>query len=403
MNSLNGKKILLGVSGGIAAYKAADLVRLLKKEGAEVQVVMTEAAMAFVTPLTFQALSGTPVHTQLLDEQAPSAMGHIALARWPDLVVIAPASANALARLAHGFASDLLSTLCLATRAPLWVAPAMNEVMWQHPATQANLKVLQTRDVRVLGPSEGPQACGDSGPGRMLEPHEIMESLTRNAVHPHLKGVRILISAGPTREALDPVRFLSNRSSGRMGYALAQAALESGACVTLVSGQTQLTPPAVEELVWVETAAQMAEAVLERAANTQIYIGTAAVADYAPLALPHKIKKGNETLSLVLQKTTDILKTVAALDPAPFTVGFAAETHDLERYAKEKLKAKHVDMIAANRVGEGLGFETEDNQLHVFWQDGDRLLSQGPKSLLGRQLIQLIADHFHAKHSTQNP
>lgn len=402
MKRLDGKKILLGVSGGIAAYKAAELVRLLKQQGAEVRVVMTQGALAFVTPLTFQGLSGEPVHTQLLDEQEPSAMGHIHLARWPDLILIAPASANTLARLAQGFASDLLSSLCLASQAALWVAPAMNAVMWGHPATQANVTTLIQRGVKLLGPAHGSQACGEVGMGRMLEPMEILESVAKDPTSRPLAGIHILISAGPTREALDPVRFLSNRSSGKMGYALAQAAIESGARVTLISGPTHLTPPAVAEVVHVETAAQMAKAVLDRAEEAQIYIGTAAVADYAPRALPQKIKKESETLTLILEKTTDILKAVADLKEGPFTVGFAAETQDLERYAKEKLQNKHLDMIAANRVGEGLGFETDDNQLHVFWQSGDQLLTRGPKPVLAHQLIHLISDHFHAKHSAQD-
>lgn len=402
LNRLNGKKILLGVSGGIAAYKAAELLRLLKEQGADVRVVMTQGALAFVTPLTFQALSGAPVHTQLLDEQEPSGMGHIHLARWPDLILIAPASANMLARLAQGFATDLLSTLCLASTAPLWVAPAMNAVMWAHPATQANIATLTQRSVKLLGPTHGSQACGDVGLGRMLEPIEILHSLTQKTAPRRLEGVRILISAGPTREPLDPVRFLSNRSSGKMGYALAEAATKAGACVTLVSGPSPLTPPLVAEVVQVETAAQMAQAVITRAAKAHIYIGTAAVADYAPRALPHKIKKTDETLSLVLERTTDILKTVAALEHAPFTVGFAAETDDLERYALEKLQTKHLDMIAANRVGKGLGFETHDNELHVFWQGGAQFLPKGPKSVLAHQLIHLITDHFHAKHSAED-
>jgi len=395
MSSLVNKRIIVGVSGGIAAYKAAELVRRLKGTGAEVRVVMTQGGEAFVTPLTFQALSGNPVHTDLLDPAAEQGMGHIQLARWADAVLIAPASADLLARLAHGEAGDLLTTLCLATEAPLCVAPAMNQQMWQDPATQANIETLAGRGIHLFGPAEGEQACGEVGPGRMLEAEQLVMALEGLFETGALAGLNVLITAGPTREAIDPVRYLSNRSSGRMGYALAQAAAEAGARVTLVSGPTQLEPPPSVTRIDVESAEQMYEAVLSRAAGADIFIATAAVADYRPERIEeHKIKKDSDTIELKLLKNPDILAAVSALaEGRPYCVGFAAETENVATYARQKLVDKGLDMIAANQVGEGMGFDTEDNALQVIWPEGSEALPQMAKSQLARHLIALIAEH----------
>ena len=403
MSALTGQKILLGVTGGIAAYKAAELVRLLRSAGAEVRVIMTRAATAFVTPLTFQALSGHPVHLELLDSDAESAMGHIHLARWADRILIAPASADVIARLRAGLADDLLTTICLAATAPLLLAPAMNQAMWQHTATQQNIAVLKSWGVSLLGPAEGVQACGETGPGRLLEPAAIVEALVGQSGGGALAGLRVLISAGPTREPIDPVRYLTNRSSGKMGYALAQSALALGAKVTLVSGPTVLEPPIGVEVVPVEAATNMYEAVMARAGQADIYIGAAAVADYAPVAMPHKIKKDAGSLALNLVKTRDILAAVSALPKSrPFTVGFAAETQNLEGYARSKLVAKSLDMVAANQVGAGVGFEVNDNALYVCWPGGETRLPTAPKSTLAHQLLTLIADRYHAQHPAEN-
>jgi phosphopantothenoylcysteine decarboxylase / phosphopantothenate---cysteine ligase len=401
MPDLSGRKILLGVTGGIAAYKSADLVRRLREAGAEVRVAMTAAATEFVGPLTFQALSGHPVHQDLLDPNAEAAMGHIELARWADTVLVAPASADFMARLAHGMANDLLTTLCLATDAPLVLAPAMNRLMWRNPATQANAQQLGSRGVRLLGPGAGEQACGEVGEGRMLEPLELVAALTRH--DGPLQGVRVLLTAGPTREPIDPVRYISNRSSGRMGFAVAAAAHRAGAQVTLVSGPVGLeTPPGVERID-VESAAQMCASVLERAASTDIFIAAAAVADYRPAAAaPAKIKKTRTELGLALERTEDVLQRVANLPTPPFTVGFAAETHDLEHYARGKLERKRLDMIAANWVGDGIGFDSADNALEVFWRDGHRSLEQQPKAQLAEALIALVAERYHAKNTAED-
>lgn len=399
MQTLANQRILLGITGGIAAYKSADLVRRLKEAGADVQVVMTPAATHFVGPLTFQAVSGRPVHLELLDSNAEAGMGHIELARWADLILIAPASADFIARLAHGFANDLLSTLCLASDKPIAVAPAMNRFMWLHPATQENCRILERRGVHLWGPASGEQACGEVGEGRMLEPlqlrAEVTAFFTRAGI---LQGLNVLITAGPTREDIDPVRFISNRSTGRMGFAVAAAAAQAGARVTLVSGPVALrTPPGVERID-VESAAQMFDAVLSRARHAQIFIATAAVADYrAANRAVQKIKKTQDTLTLALARNPDILSTVAALDSGPFTVGFAAETHDVLRYAEDKRRRKGLDLIAANQVGvPGRGFESEQNALHVLWEDGERVLPLADKTQLGRDLIALIAERYHA-------
>lgn len=400
MEQLVNKRVVVGITGGIAAYKAAELVRRLKEAGAEVRVAMTPAATRFITPLTLQALSGRPVHLELLDAAEENAMGHIALARWADAIVVAPATADSIAKLAHGRADDLLSTLCLASTAPLVLAPAMNQAMWRHPATQANAELLGTRGVRLLGPAAGEQACGEVGPGRMLEPPAIAEAVAALFASGVLQGLRVMITAGPTREAIDPVRYLSNRSSGKMGYALATAAMEAGARVVLVSGPTALPAPARVERVAVESAAEMHAAVTARVAECDLFIGAAAVADYAPAApADHKIKKDAPDLVLALRRTPDIVAAVAAAVPRPYTVAFAAETDALLAHARDKLAAKKVDMVAANWVGRpGLGFDSDDNALTVVWPGGELELPAMAKTALARRLISLIAEHYHAQH-----
>ena len=412
------KRILLGVTGGIAAYKSVDLTRRLREAGAETQVAMTPAATAFVTPLTFQAVSGRPVRTELLDANAEAGMGHIELARWANLILIAPASADFIARLAHGLANDLLSTLCLATDRPIALAPAMNRLMWQNPATQDNCRLLARRGVTLWGPGVGEQACGEIGAGRMLEPLELrnlvvqmlgvreqpVESPPKTPLvepallAPHdLQGLTVLLTAGPTREALDPVRFISNRSTGRMGFAVAEAAAQAGARVMLVSGPVSLkTPPGVERMD-VESAVEMHAAVMQRVRQADIFIATAAVADYrAASPADQKIKKTRDALTLELVRNPDILTEVAALrSHRPFTVGFAAETHDVVHYAEDKRRRKNLDLIAANQVGvAGSGFESEQNELHVLWEGGEKVLPLADKTLLGQQLVALIAEQY---------
>ncbi|MEE8321436.1 MAG: bifunctional phosphopantothenoylcysteine decarboxylase/phosphopantothenate--cysteine ligase CoaBC [Gammaproteobacteria bacterium] len=400
MNLLHQKRILLGITGGIAAYKSAELVRRLREHGAEVRVVMTKGACEFITPLTMQALSGKPVCTELMDPQSEAAIGHIELARWGDVILVAPASANFMARLAHGMADDLLSTLCLAADVPLLIAPAMNRQMWLNPSTQDNMALLQRRNITLLGPADGQQACGESGPGRMLEPAELMQGVSDIFQTDLLAGTHVLITAGPTREAIDPVRYISNRSSGRMGYAITRAAAEAGAGVTLVSGPVLETPPDSVQCIQVTTAAQMHEAVMEAVKSTDIFVAAAAVADYRCVTVaPQKLKKNAASISLTLEKTADILAEVASLPNSPFTVGFAAETENLEENARVKLKTKGLDMIAANNVGNGLGFESGENALELYWETGGLSLEQAPKEKLARQLIHVIAKKFHEKHS----
>lgn len=397
MAGLDGQRIVLGVSGGIAAYKAAELLRQLQQAGAQVRVVMTASALHFVGAATFQALSAHPVRSSLWDAEAEAAMSHIELARWATQVVIAPATANVIARLAQGRANDLLSTLCLATEAPLSLAPAMNRVMWAHPATQANVALLQSRGVQILGPGEGDQACGEVGAGRLLEPEQIVAALVAANLPPRLAGRRILISAGPTFEDIDPVRFIGNRSSGKMGFAAAAAARALGAEVTLIAGPVSLPTPAGVRRIDVRRAAQMREAVLAELPGQDVYLGAAAVADYMPAeTLPQKIKKSGETLSLVLVRTADILAEVAAHPQRPaLVVGFAAETQDMEVYARDKLHRKGLDLIAANDVGRaGQGFECDDNALSVFWRDGRRDIPHGSKVRVARDLMALVAEHL---------
>lgn len=405
MTNLAGKHIVLGVTGGIAAYKSAELTRLLRNAGASVRVAMTRAATAFVSPLTFQALSANPVHTELLDTGAESGMGHISLARWADLVLIAPATADFIAKLRIGLGDDLLSTLCLATRAPIAVAPAMNHAMWENPATQENVRGLSDRGVRILGPAEGDQACGEVGLGRLLEPQRILEELESFFAGGVLAGLSVLISAGPTREPIDPVRYISNRSSGKMGYALAEAAARAGAKVSLVTGPTALKSPQVNEVSWVESAEDMYRCIMSKVPSADIYIGAAAVADYAPeTAANRKIKKNQSEMVLTLRKTQDILSAVSGSAERPFTVGFAAETDKLEDYARQKLAAKSLDMVAANWVGRDQGgFENDDNALFVCWNGGETYLPLASKKTLAEQLIRLIAERYHAQNSAQNP
>ena len=445
--------VVLGVAGGIAAYKSPEIVRRLVDAGHAVRVVMTAGGEAFVTPLTFQAVSGEPVHRDLLDETAEAAMGHIELARWADVVLVAPATANVMARIAHGLADDLLTTLCLATAAPIVLAPAMNQQMWRAAATAANLDTLVSRGVRIIGPGAGWQACGDVGPGRMSEPAEIVSALLaelptpasgstperpfgndpgapdtgssaagggpepggaangspsvgRSATLAPLAGVHVLVTAGPTREAIDPVRFISNHSSGKMGFAVAEAARALGAEVELVAGPVTLDPPGGVGVVAVGSAAEMHHAVMARAADCDIFIATAAVADYAP-ATPAagKLKKEASPLHLELRPTRDILAEVAALADGPFTVGFAAETDDLERHARAKLERKDLDLIAGNRVGKpGLGFNSDRNALLVLWPGGGRAeLAAGPKTRVARQLLSVVAERFLADRPVSNP
>ncbi len=401
MSASQPRKILLGVTGGIAAYKSPDLVRRLQDHGAEVQVVMSRGAQQFVTPLTFQAVSGKPVRTDLWDESAEAAMGHIELARWADQVLVAPATADFIARLAHGFADDLLTTIALATTAPIAIAPAMNRQMWANPATQANVKILKERGIRILGPGTGEQACGEVGPGRMLEPSEIAAELfvaapTSNA----LQGLKVVVTAGPTRERIDPVRFISNRSSGKMGYAVAEAARDAGAKVVLVSGPVQIPAPHGIERIDVESAEQMLNAVQQAIVDADIFVSAAAVSDYRCREVaPEKIKKTSDTMTLALTRAPDVLATVAKSSKPPFLVGFAAETENVERNALAKLTGKNLDMIAANRVGESLGFDKDENALTVYWHGGKRELSLTSKTALARQLVEVIAERYHARQA----
>ncbi len=396
MSGVDNRKIILGVTGGIAAYKAALLVRALRMAGAEVKVVMTPSAQAFVTPLTFQALSGSPVHTELLDTQAEAAMDHISLARWADLVLVAPASAHFLARLACGMADNLLTTLCLATCAPIAVAPAMNQQMWLNPATQDNIHKLQHRDCHCWGPAEGEQACGETGPGRMLEPEQLVERVLQLFSEGPLSGVRVLLTSGSTREPIDPVRYVGNRSSGKMGFALAEALSDLGAEVSLVSGPASVPAPQGIPCHWVETAHEMHAAVMDQVGDADIFVGVAAVADYRPRqAADEKIKKNKDIVILELVRNPDILAEVAARDGAPFCVGFAAETQQVEVYAEAKRQAKGLDLIAANQVGAGEGgFESDRNALLLLWEGGHEALPMMPKRELAQRLAGVIARRY---------
>ena len=396
MAHLFNRNVLLGVSGGIAAYKSAELVRELQERGAQVRVIMTRGAQEFITPLTLQALSGHPVHTELLDERAELGMGHIELARWADLLLIAPATADLVARLSAGRADDLLSTVALATAAPLMLAPAMNQQMWAHPGVQANVACLRARGARLVGPAEGEQACGDFGAGRMSEPMEIVEAVAGidlREIGASMQGKRVLMTAGPTLEDIDPVRFVGNRSSGKMGFAVAAAAREAGAEVVLIAGPVALCTPDGVTRVDVRSAKQMHDAVMARVDEADVFIAAAAVADYRPVAmLDNKRKKSGDTWTLELVLNPDILAEVAARPKRPFVVGFAAETERVEEHARGKLERKRLDMIAANRVGlEGCGFESCDNALSVYWAGGGEEINLGAKSDVARSLVALIA------------
>lgn len=394
--------ILLGISGGIAAYKTPELVRRLKDSGADVRVVMTRSAHQFVTATTLQAVSGEPVRDNLWDSAAEAAMGHIELARWADAVVIAPATAEVISRLAQGSAGDLLTTLVLATTAPVTIAPAMNHVMWQNVAVQENVRTLTDRGVRILGPAEGDQACGETGPGRMVEPHEIVDALSGATPKAGpLAGRRVVITAGPTREPIDPVRYISNHSSGKMGYAIAEAARDSGADVVLLSGPVALDAPAGVERIKIETAQELYEATHERVADCDIFIAAAAVADYRPESpAASKIKKSGKAMSLELSPAPDVLASVAALANKPYTVGFAAETDRVRDYALAKLDGKKLDMIIANKVGDGLAFGQDDNAVHAFWRTGDKAFPMASKVSLAHDLIELIVERFDMESGT---
>lgn len=405
--SLHNKNILLGVCGGIAAYKSAELVRRLQDTGADVRVVMTQSATEFVTPLTFQALSGHPVHIDLLDTEAEAAMGHIELARWADLVLIAPATANTISRLASGRSDDLISAICLASKTKKAIAPAMNHVMWSSDATQQNIKQLTSSGYKIFGPATGSQACGETGEGRLLEVNELVSSSSQLFQQGQLQGVKMMITAGPTFEPIDPVRFIGNRSSGRMGFAIAQAAVEQGAVVTLIAGPVQLETPDHVMRINVETAEQMSQAVMTDISHQDIFVATAAVADYRVIDMQsEKIKKSSSDLTLSLSPNPDILASVAALDNAPFTLGFAAETENVKEYALQKLSRKKLDMIAANQVGkdseeQDTGFNSEYNALHVFWsengKDTGKILERCRKTELARQLITILAAQYKSK------
>ncbi|MDH5917161.1 bifunctional phosphopantothenoylcysteine decarboxylase/phosphopantothenate--cysteine ligase CoaBC [Vibrio splendidus] len=395
LQGLAGKKILLGISGGIAAYKCAELTRRLIERGAQVQVVMTNAAKEFITPLTMQAVSGRPVSDSLLDPAAEASMGHIELAKWADLVLLAPATADLIARMTAGMGNDLLTTLLLATDAPVAVSPAMNQQMYSHPATQENIATLKRRGCEIWGPAAGEQACGDVGMGRMLEPMQLVHRCEDFFQPKPLAGRSVLITAGPTREAIDPVRYITNHSSGKMGYALAEAAAKQGATVTLISGPVSLATPNKVNRIDIDSAQQMFDAVTANAAQHDIFISCAAVADYRPETIAdQKLKKvdGKDDMTIQMVKNPDIVASVASMSEGrPFTVGFAAETQDVEKYARGKLERKNLDMICANDVSvEGQGFNSSSNELHLYWKDGDKSLPLDSKDTLGFQILDQI-------------
>jgi phosphopantothenoylcysteine decarboxylase/phosphopantothenate--cysteine ligase len=396
MKSLSNKRILLGITGGIAAYKCAELARLFIKAGAEVSVVMTKAAQEFVTPLTMQALSGNRVHLDLLDTEAEAAMGHIELARWADLVLIAPASADFIAKLAHSQADDLLSTVVLACSAPIAIAPAMNQAMWADQGTQANLKLLSGRDFSVFGPADGEQACGDVGPGRMLEPEQLLDSCADLFETGRMAGLKIVINGGPTREAIDPVRFISNHSSGKMAYALANAAVEEGAQVTLISGPVSLPAPDRLKLIHVESAVEMLQACLQACADSDVFIGVAAIADYRPEKVEvEKIKKQSEQMQISLIKNPDVISEIALLENRPFMVGFAAETNNILDHGRQKLIKKKLDLLFANNATET--FNSDSISVTAIQPDAQLELGPGNKNAVARSMLALISDLITAK------
>lgn len=416
MSALKNKRILIGISGGIAAYKTAELARALIKSGAEVRVCMTKAAVEFITPLTLQALTGNPVHTTLLDTEAEAGMGHIELARWADLIMIAPASADLIARLANGLANDLLSTICLATDKPIHIAPAMNRLMWSNAATQHNCNTLSQRGYTLHGPAEGEQACGETGAGRMLEAQELADIVIAELDTKHnkksLSGKTVLITAGPTREAIDPVRYITNRSSGKMGYAIAAAAQQLGATVKLVSGPVTLDAPFGVNRTFVESASDMHKETMKLAEDADIFIATAAVADYSPAQVSdQKIKKEvsksssskasketkDEELTLALKTNKDILFDVSHSFPELFSVGFAAETENLIKNAQAKMQRKKLDMIVANQVGKNQGFDQDSNQIEILWDDGQLSLPEKEKKSLAVDLMDIVVERFSAK------
>ncbi|MEI8054459.1 MAG: bifunctional phosphopantothenoylcysteine decarboxylase/phosphopantothenate--cysteine ligase CoaBC [bacterium] len=396
---MQNKNIILGVTGGIAAYKAAELVRMLQIQGAKVRVIMTKNACEFITPLTMQTLSGHTVYTEMFNQCLETSIEHIALARWADAIIIAPASANFIAKLAHGLADDLLATTCLATTAPIAIAPAMNKEMWNAVITQENIATLKGRKVFIFGPASGKQACGEIGFGRMLEPQQILELIPTMFAAQIFYGKKIIITAGPTREAIDPVRYISSNSSGKMGYALAEAALEAGANVVLISGPTNLIAPAKAKCINVQTAEEMRQAVMQEISVCDVFIAAAAVADYRPRNISaQKIKKHAATISFELQRNHDILAEVAALAHRPFVVGFAAETENLIENANSKLENKKSDMIIANQVGENLCFASDENSVVILCKNAKPLeLPKTQKTKLARQVIKIIYEKVYEK------
>ncbi|MDT8429352.1 MAG: bifunctional phosphopantothenoylcysteine decarboxylase/phosphopantothenate--cysteine ligase CoaBC [Pseudomonadales bacterium] len=400
MSSLSCKRILLGITGGIAAYKSAILTRLFTQAGAEVRVVMTAAGAEFITPLTLQALSGNRVHLDLLDADAEAGMGHIELARWPDLVVVAPASADFMARVASGMAGDLLSTLLLATKAPVMLAPAMNQGMWAKASTASNLDILRQREFHIMGPDSGTQACGDVGLGRMLEPEEILACCESMFARQLLSGLRLTITAGPTREAIDPVRYISNHSSGKMGYALAAEAAAEGALVTLISGPVALPCPERVRRIKVNSAEEMLAACEETVSDCDVFIGVAAVADYRPAQVPaEKIKKTGQTMTLELIRNPDIISTIANRKNPPFMVGFAAETHKLLTHGRDKLNRKKLDLLFANDAAST--FNSEESTATALWQDGELTLGPASKTTVARQMLALISTQLATRAQNQ--
>lgn len=397
-SSLHNKRILLGITGSIAAYKSADLARRLREAGAIVRVAMTENAKRFITPMTMQAVSGNPVHDDLFDLEAEAAMGHIELARWADLILVAPASADLMARLTHGNANDLLTTLCLATRAPIALAPAMNQGMWKHTATQANRQVLTERGIYFFGPAEGSQACGDTGPGRMLEPDLIVEHAQRLFHTGLLAGRTVVITAGPTQEAIDPVRYISNHSSGKMGYALAEAARDAGANVVLISGPVALAPPRDMAMINVTTAQEMHQAVMANMTQADIFLAVAAVSDYCSQHIaPQKLKKESKTLTLTLERNIDIVAEVGILPEPPFIVGFAAETEQVIEHARAKRERKHMDMIIANQVGDGIGMGSDENSVTIITAQHEVNLPTMTKTQLAHKIVEHISSEFQKR------
>ena len=394
--SLNNKRILLGITGGIAAYKSAELTRTLVKAGAEIHVAMTPSATEFITPLTMQALSGHRVHLDLLDADAEAGMGHIELARWADLIVIAPATADFIARVTHGQADDLLTTVVLASIAPIAIAPAMNQAMWGDDITQTNLKALKSRSIHIWGPAFGEQACGDIGLGRMIEPQEIAERCSGFFENTRLNGIKIIMTGGPTREAIDPVRFISNHSSGKMAFALATEAAAAGALVTLISGPVHLTTPDRVSRIDVESAEQMLSAVMDHIEGADIFIGVAAVADYRPVtAEKQKIKKAKNDMTLTLVKNPDIISTVATLSPAPIVVGFAAETENIDVNGRDKLENKGLDLLFANQATET--FNNDEVSIIALSSQSQQTLGPGSKLSVARLMLDLIADQLERK------